>query len=198
LQDGVAGKLNDKQSSLISTMRDDYNRLSKLVKEILELTKIESGSLELRYETINPVLMVRAIMKDFAMQSSNKNIALEFAESGDGVPFINGDYDYLLRALENIVSNSLKFTPEGGRIKFEIAGEEKFINIRISDTGIGIPPENIDRIFDKFVQVKNNVSGSVGLGLTIAKEIIEMHGGSIHVESEINKGSIFEIRLKTV
>ncbi|HEX2982104.1 MAG TPA: ATP-binding protein [Ignavibacteriales bacterium] len=198
LQDGVAGKLNDKQSSLISTMRDDYNRLSKLVKEILELTKIESGSLELRYETINPVLMVRAIMKDFAMQSSNKNIALEFAESRDGVPFINGDYDYLLRALENIVSNSLKFTPEGGKIKFEIAGEEKFINIRISDTGIGIPPENIDRIFDKFVQVKNNVSGSVGLGLTIAKEIIEMHGGSIHVESELNKGSIFEIRLQTV
>lgn len=197
MQDGIAGKMNDKQHNLIATMKDDYNRLNKLVREILELTKIESGSLELRYEIINPAAIIKAVIKDFQIQSSNKNIKLEFA-GHDEFSYINCDFDYLLRALENIVSNSLKFTPEGGEIKFEIEEKKEKINIRISDNGIGIPPENIDRIFDKFVQVKNNAPGSVGLGLTIAKEIIEMHGGSIRVESELNKGSIFEIQLKAV
>jgi len=101
----------------------------------------------------------------------------------------------LISAVENLVANSLKFTPRGGEIKVDFTKDNGDIFIEISDTGIGISPDNLKKVFDKFIQIDDSAPGSLGLGLSIAKEIIELHGGEIKAFSELGKGSTFQIKL---
>ena len=170
LGDGVVGKLSDKQIELITSMKSDYDRLNKLVKEILELSRIESGGIKLDFRPININLLLKECIKSFSLQCKEKNIRLEYFGNGD-LPIVSADYDYLHRAISNFIGNSIKFTDKGGEISVNAVAEESNLVISISDTGQGISPEFIDKIFDKFVQVSGSKPGSVGLGLTIAKEI---------------------------
>jgi PAS domain S-box-containing protein len=192
LGDGVVGKLTDKQLELIASMRSDYDRLNRLVKEILELSRIESGVIQLDFKPINISLLLKECVQSFSLQCKEKNIRLEYLGNGD-LPIISADYDYLHRAISNFIGNSIKFTEKGGEISVNAVSKESDLVISIADTGQGISPEFIDKIFDKFVQVSGSKPGSVGLGLTIAKEIIELHQGSINVWSKPGKGSKFEI-----
>jgi signal transduction histidine kinase len=194
LGDGVVGKLSEKQIELISSMRSDYDRLNMLVKDILDLSRIESGGINLDFKPININLLLQECIKSFSLPCKEKNIRLEYSGNGD-LPIIFADYDYLNRAISNFIGNSIKFTEKGGEISVTAAAEEMNLLISISDTGQGISPEFIDKIFDKFVQVSGSKPGSVGLGLTIAKEIIELHQGSINVWSKPGKGSKFEIKI---
>lgn len=194
LGDGVVGKLSEKQIELISSMRSDYDRLNMLVKDILDLSRIESGGINLDFKPININLLLQECIKSFSLPCKEKNIRLEYSGNGD-LPIIFADYDYLNRAISNFIGNSIKFTEKGGEISVTAAVEEMNLLISISDTGQGISPEFIDKIFDKFVQVSGSKPGSVGLGLTIAKEIIELHQGSINVWSKPGKGSKFEIKI---
>jgi signal transduction histidine kinase len=197
MEDGVVGIINEKQSDLIQTMKEDYERLNKLIQEILELTRLESDNFSLQIEKIDLNKLVLKIRKNFLLQGENKKISID-VDQAKSPAYVNADYNYLSRAVENIVSNALKFTPEGGSILLKLDREENDIILSIQDTGIGIAPENIDRIFDKFVQLNNNISGSIGLGLSIAKEIIEMHKGEIMVKSLSGKGTDFQIKLAAV
>ncbi|MGD1006385.1 MAG: ATP-binding protein [Ignavibacteriaceae bacterium] len=194
LGDGVAGKLSDKQFELITSMKSDYDRLNKLVKEILELSRIESGGINLDFKPVNINLLLKECIESFSLQCKGKNVRIEYFGNGD-LPIISADYDYLNRAISNFIGNSIKFTDKGGEISINAIAEEFNLVISISDTGRGINPEFIDKIFDKFVQVSGSKPGSVGLGLTIAKEIIELHQGSINVWSKPGKGSKFEIKI---
>ena len=194
LGDGVAGKLSDKQFELITSMKSDYDRLNKLVKEILELSRIESGGINLDFKPVNINLLLKECIESFSLQCKEKNVRIEYFGNGD-LPIISADYDYLNRAISNFIGNSIKFTDKGGEISINAIAEEFDLVISISDTGQGISPEFIDKIFDKFVQVSGSKPGSVGLGLTIAKEIIELHQGSINVWSKPGKGSKFEIKI---
>lgn len=194
LGDGIVGKLSDKQMELITSMKSDYDRLNKLVKEILELSRIESGGIKLDFRPINVNLLLKECIKSFSLQCKEKNVRLEYFGNGD-LPIISADYDYLHRAISNFIGNSIKFTDKGGEISINAVAEDSNLVISISDTGQGISPEFIDKIFDKFVQVSGSKPGSVGLGLTIAKEIIELHQGSIDVWSKPGKGSKFEIKI---
>jgi signal transduction histidine kinase len=194
LGDGVVGKLSEKQSELISSMKSDYDRLNMLVKDILDLSRIESGGINLDFKPININLLLQECIKSFSLPCKEKNIRLEYFGNGD-LPVIYADYDYLNRAISNFIGNSIKFTDKGGKISVTATEEELDLLISISDTGQGISPEFIDKIFDKFVQVSGSKPGSVGLGLTIAKEIIELHQGSIDVWSKPGKGSKFEIKI---
>jgi len=194
LGDGVAGSLSKKQLELISSMKEDYNRLNKLVKEILELSRIESGGIKLDYESVDLNLLLKETVKAFDLQCKEKNISINFTIN-DNLPIITADYDYLSRAIGNFIGNSIKFTQIGGEINVDAQENGAFVKIIISDTGMGINPDYLDKIFDKFVQVSGSKPGSVGLGLTIAKEIIELHQGSINVWSKPGQGSKFEITI---
>ncbi len=194
LGDGVVGDLSEKQKELISSMKSDYDRLNKLVKEILELSRIESGGIKLELKSVSVGALLKECINSYSLQCKEKNIRLTYHGNGD-LPLIYADYDYLLRAIENFVGNSIKFTDRGGEILLAAEARKSDILISISDTGKGISPEFLDKIFDKFVQVSGSKPGSVGLGLTIAKEIIEMHHGSINVWSKQGQGSKFEITI---
>jgi len=194
LEEGVVGELTMKQKELLYSMKDDFKRLNKMVMEILELTKIESGSTMLLMERIELKTIMDHLMKDFSWRAEENGILLTYSIAPD-VPVIKGNFDYLLRALQNLVSNSLKFTHKGGRITITIEKEDNDVIISIIDTGIGIGQRQIDRIFDKFYQVDSNIQGSVGLGLSIVKEILDLHRGEIRVKSQPGKGSEFTIRI---
>lgn len=114
------------------------------------------------------------------------------------MPSFVADEQHVAWVVSNLVTNALRHTPAGGTVCITTRAEESSILLAVSDTGEGIPPEYIDKIFDKFVQIKRSVEttpGSVGLGLAIAKDIVEMYSGKIWVESEVGKGSVFSVRL---
>lgn len=194
MEEGIVGDLSPKQMELILSMKDDYKRLNKMVLEILELTRIESGSMTLEFEVIDVQNLMEHLMKDFFWQAKEGGIDLTYSITKEVTSF-KGNFDYMLRALENLVTNSLKFTHRGGSITIELEKIAGDIQIRIFDTGIGIGQKQIDKIFDKFYQVDSNIQGSVGLGLSIVKEIVDLHHGEIRVKSQPGKGSEFTIRI---
>lgn len=138
--------------------------------------------------------MLSSTVKAFKLQCKEKGINL-FYNYNDNLPIISADYDSLSSAFGNFIGNSIKFTDRGGEINIDTELSEKNIAVIISDTGAGINPEYLDKIFDKFVQVSGSKPGSVGLGLAIAKEIIELHQGSINVWSKPGLGSKFMITI---
>ncbi len=196
-EDGVVGSVNDKQHDLIVSMKEDYDRLNKLVYEILELTKLEANIGKIKFETFEATKLAEHITKKFSIQAKEKDIKLEVIDKSSGSN-INGNINSMLSAVENLVSNSLRFTPNGGEIKIEFIKKEDDLFIEISDTGIGISPANLKKVFDKFIQIDDSAPGSLGLGLSIAKEIIEIHSGEIKAFSELGKGSTFQIKIPVV
>jgi len=127
----------------------------------------------------------------------DKGVTLKFYAS-PSLPIFIGDAQQISWVISNLVTNALKYTDAGGIVEVKAEGKGKEIVIEVSDTGKGIPNEYLDKIFDKFVQVKQTLDptpGSVGLGLSIVKEIVEMYGGKITVKSELNKGTTFTIHL---
>lgn len=194
LEDDVVGKVNEKQKDLIVSMKEDYDRLNKLVYEILELTKLEANIGKIKFEKIEAHKLAEYVSKKFSILANEKNIELKVIDKS-GKTNITGNFNSLLSAIENLVSNSLRFTPSGGNITVEFLIEDENLVIKISDTGIGISPDNLKKVFDKFIQIDDSAPGSLGLGLSIAKEIIEIHNGEIKAFSELGKGSTFQIKL---
>ncbi|MCX7798494.1 MAG: ATP-binding protein [Melioribacter sp.] len=192
IEDGIAGNLTTKQKELIASIKEDYERLNKLVYEILELTKLEANRNKIRFENFEAKKLLEHISKKFTPIAEEKNIELKIIDKCENV-IIRGSYDHMISAIENLIYNSIKFTPYNGTITVEQKLENGNVNIIISDTGIGISPENLKKIFDKFIQIDNTAPGSLGLGLSIAKEIIEIHNGEIKAFSELGKGSTFQI-----
>ena len=194
MEDGVVGKLSDKQNELVASMKEDYERLNKLVYEILELTKLEANIGKIKFSQFEAGKLAEYVSKKFGILSVEKNINLEVVDE-TGEVLINGSFNHLISAIENLVTNSLRFTPLNGNIKYMQSTESGNLIIEISDTGIGIRPENLKKIFNKFIQIDDSSPGSLGLGLSIAKEIIEIHKGEIKAFSELGKGSTFQIKI---
>lgn len=194
IEDKVVGELSAQQSELVVSMKEDYERLNRLVYEILEMTKLESNIDRIKFEKFEAQKLAEHISKKFTIQANEKKISLQILDNSCGA-LINGSYDNLISAIENCVSNSLRFTPQNGEIKVNLFLNEGDLFIEISDTGIGISPDNLKKIFDKFIQIDDNAPGSLGLGLSIAKEIIEIHNGEIKAFSDLGKGCTFQIKL---
>ncbi len=194
LEDGVVGNLTQDQNELILSMKEDFERLNRLVYEILELTKLESNIGKSKFEKFEAQKLAEHISKKFLIQAKEKKINLQIVDESNKLK-INGSYDNMISALENLVSNSIRFTPAGGEINVKLSRSEGNLLIEISDTGIGISPDNLKKIFDKFIQIDDTAPGSLGLGLSIAKEVIELHNGEIKAFSDLGKGSTFQIKL---
>jgi len=189
IDQGLAGEVQAKQKELLGDVFRVINRLSRLINDLLDLSKIESGKMELNKEGLDIVALAGEVMKTFETLTAGKKIGLvkEFPEKAVTV---NADKDKLTQVFINLIGNAIKFTDKGSvtiRI-IELQGE---VQVEIHDTGPGIPQDQADKIFDKFVRVVAEKKEGTGLGLPIAKDIIVLHKGRIRVESENGKGSRF-------
>jgi len=192
LGEELEGPLNEKQKRFIQHIHNDSMHLLDLINDILDLSKIEAGRLELRPEPFDLAAMVTESIASVRGLAEAKSIVLETALN---IPMaIEADRLRVKQVLVNLLSNAVKFTPQGGRVGVEAGLLGTFVAISVVDTGVGIPREEHASIFDKFYQVGATTKGvreGTGLGLAITKRLVEQHGGAIHVESERNRGSRF-------
>jgi two-component system, sensor histidine kinase and response regulator len=200
IRQGKLGPINEDQTESLTMAEDNINRLIKLVKDLLDLSKIQCGKIEMRFEEIDLAALAAYVLALFSAEAELKSIRLtnEIPETG---LCVMADREKVERILINLIGNAIKFTPEGGQISILSAppqeGEKEYV-ISIKDSGIGIPREQFHRIFEKFQQgdgEKYRSASGTGLGLAITKGLVEAHQGRIWVESEIGKGSIFKFTL---
>jgi PAS domain S-box-containing protein len=193
LKQEILGALNNMQKDLINSTTLDLIRLRKMVKDLLELSRLESGTTEIKKEKINISDFIDSSLKSIWLPFVNKGVYLN-VNIEQNLPEVVGNKDQLSTVITNLLNNALRYTEKDGDVIIDINKVDDNIQISITDTGRGISKENIETIFDKFVQIKDaddSTPGSVGLGLAISKEIIEAHSGKIWVESKSGKGSKF-------
>ncbi len=177
----------------------EADRLNRLVDDLQELSRVEARSYELDIRPVDISALVRTVIKRLTTQAESKRISLDFELAPD-LPHILADEDRATQVLTNLTGNALQYTPEGGRVIISAKQIKNEVQIAVRDTGIGIPPEHLANIFDRFYRVDKSRScqsgGGSGIGLTIARALIEAHGGHIWVESEGDgKGSMFNFTL---
>ena len=172
--------------------------LSNLVDEILQLSRIESGALQLYYENINLNQFIPEMMTDFFEKAKRKNQELKITFSHDPI-FLKVDPEILKEILSNLVDNAIKYTDEGGHILVATNLKENHVEISVSDDGIGIPEKYQHRIFERFFRVdksRSREAGGTGLGLAIVKHLVQAHKAEIKMQSELGQGSVFTLFLK--
>jgi response regulator RpfG family c-di-GMP phosphodiesterase/signal transduction histidine kinase len=191
--DGQMGRIGVKQKETIATIRQNGFKLLKLINNLLDLTKLEEGKMRLKIRTVDFVEYIKALLASVKPLTDRKKITLYFQHPSD-VMNITLDPEHFEKVVLNLLSNAIKFTPEGGRITVYLEDRDKDITLIVEDTGIGLPADMLDSIFDRFSQVDGSLSRpheGTGIGLSLAREIVRIHGGRIRVESELKKGSRF-------
>jgi signal transduction histidine kinase len=197
LQERLFGELNEKQAEYTDDILTSGQHLLSLINEILDLSKVEAGRMELELATFDLPLAIDNARTFVRERATRHGITLDVdvdERLGDYV----GDERKIKQILLNLLSNAVKFTPEGGRIGITARQGDSAVEISVSDTGIGIAPADQPKIFEEFRQVGSDNAKKVegtGLGLTLAKKFVELHGGRIWVESEVGKGSTFSFTL---
>ncbi|MBM3212492.1 hypothetical protein FJZ33_09740, partial [Candidatus Poribacteria bacterium] len=200
LLDCVAGELDEKQRKYIERISQNCDRLGRMINDLLNLSRIESG--RIKFEPTNLLLfpLISEVVFSFSSIAEKRDIYLDFHCLSDVKVFADGDK--LREILINLIDNAIKFTPSKGSVFVQVnAADDEYIIISVEDTGIGIPPENLDKIFDRFYQIKQGVhkeSNGLGIGLAIVKNLVELHKGNVSVQSEIEKGSRFIIKLPKI
>jgi two-component system phosphate regulon sensor histidine kinase PhoR len=185
--------LDDSQAAhrFIGRIQTEVDALTQMAAELLELTRIESGQLPLEFSSIRPETLLNATADRMRAQAERAGVALHI-EPSDGLPDIRADAPRLEQVLVNLIHNSVKFTSPGGTINLSVGRDNEFVRFSVRDTGVGIPAEDLLRIFERFFRVDRSRSGGgTGLGLSIARHIVEAHGGRIWAESEEGRGSTF-------
>jgi PAS domain S-box-containing protein len=199
LEEELEGPLNEKQHRFVRLIHQDSQHLLALINDVLDLSKIESGRLELQRETFPLRESLEETIAAVRPRGDAKSIQIECV-----VPDAMNLYADRLRfrqILYNLLSNAVKFTPEGGRIRVEVARNGRFMEVSVTDTGIGIALSEQVSVFDKFYQVGQRQAGGhegTGLGLAITQHLVEEHGGSIGLQSEPGKGSRFTLSIPVV
>lgn len=186
---GTAGVLNPDQHGIVSSVKRSTMRLMGMVNNILDIAKMESGRIRLQLKTTSLAGLCGRSIGILESLGKAKGIAVELNAAEEFS--LEADADLLERVVTNLLGNAIKYTPEGGRITVSVFDEGERLKICVADTGEGIPPEYLDRVFQKFEQVQGQRRGGTGLGLTIARFFVESHLGRIWVESELGKGSQF-------
>jgi PAS domain S-box-containing protein len=195
LAEKSAGPLNEKQQRFINHIKQGADHLLQLINDILDLSKIESGLLEMRCENFRVASAMPEVLSIVRPLAMTKKIDIE-----QSLPdlWIHADRIRFKQILYNLLSNALKFTPEGGKVRVDCASQNAFVYFAVSDTGVGIRLEDQQVIFQEFRQVGETTRGvkeGTGLGLAITKRLVEQQGGTINVESELGKGTTFSFTL---
>ena len=203
---GVAGELTETQSNFLGTVRSNVDRLNMLVSGLLDISRIESGRMRLEFRSVSIERVIGEALRTIRGQIEAKHQTLEVEVPADLSP-VRGDWDRLVQILTNLVSNAYKYTPEGGHIAIraqrwldgrDATGQDEFVLCSVTDTGIGMTPENQQRLFTKYFRADDPAVRGVpgtGLGLVITKSLVELQGGEIWVESEVSKGSTFSFTI---
>lgn len=206
----LSGAMNDAETAkaFLQIIYDESERLNRLIGDILELSKIESRRIPLRFSPVHLEPSVARSMEMMQAGAERKRIALHMEVPED--LFLEADEDRLHQILINLISNGINYTPEGGRVRVSAEtirsadsddGDDERIRISVSDTGIGIPKKDLPRIFERFYRVdkaRSRSSGGTGLGLSIVKHLVELHRGTIRVESKVGVGTTFVIELPVI
>jgi signal transduction histidine kinase len=175
-------------------------RLSKLVSELLELAKLDSYEVRVKREPFNLSELLQDVVQKFQLKAGEKRIQMETNVQAT-LPFVNADIGLIERVLENLLENALDYTPQGGSVSLSLTPEGENILVKVSDTGCGIPEEQIPHIFDRSYQLERRRSGQEGhsgLGLAIAKKILDLHERSITATSSPGSGTSFFFYLPSI
>jgi len=189
--------IEHKEFTLLKLMQQNGNDLLKLVNEILDLSKLEANKLELTERPTVLYLFVQRLLANFEPITQKKSIDLVFEFKADPSLQINVDQNKLGKIINNLVSNACKFTPANGKIIMEITDQGASLEFKVSDTGRGIHKEDLPNIFNRFYQSKqadSQAEGGTGIGLALVDQFTKLFGGSVTVESELNKGSVFTLK----
>jgi len=198
LLDGTAGT-PEEQRGAIQVIHDEADRMDRMVGQLLELARIESGQLQLAQDVVDLQRLIVEVEQAHLVKARERDVDL--TSTVGPVPTIVGDYDRLMQAVSNLVDNALAYTPEHGKVRIVLQPYGmSFTDIIVSDSGPGIPPAELDRIFERFYQVDKSREGTgerrgSGIGLAIVKELVEAHHGEVFANSQPGQGSTFTIRL---
>ena len=197
LEEGAVGELTKEHRELIALQKEDLGRLERMMRDLLDVTRLEAGVTPPRFELVPSDELISGAIKSVSAYADAQKVTLTTSLS-ENLPPVRADRGQVSRALINFLNNAIRHTPQGGSVTLS-AEQERTGSVRFSveDTGSGIPKEYLAKIFDRFVQVPGATRGGAGLGLAIAKSIIETHGGNISVNSEPGKGSVFSFALQT-
>jgi signal transduction histidine kinase len=202
---GAAGELNERQRDFLEIISSNVDRMDRLVADLLDVSRIEAGRLRLEMGRVDVQKAIETVVQAVKTQIEAKELTLQL-DLPPGLPPAWGDQDRLVQIVTNLVSNAYKYTPNGGKITITVtdgqAGSQSrdFLTISIRDTGVGISPEDQQKLFTKFFRADDphvrDVPGT-GLGLSITKSLVEIHGGEIWFESEVDQGTTFSFTLPT-
>jgi two-component system sensor histidine kinase GlrK len=192
LLDGAGGSLTEKQQKLLSILSEESQRLIRLVNSLLDLSKMEAGMMIYRFEEASLAALIAKAETEMLPLMESKRVKLD-AHVSQELATVKIDQERILQVLRNLLGNAIKFTPAGGFVKVVARGVDGKVEVSIKDTGPGIAPENLGRIFEKYHQIApdNHPPQGTGLGLAISKHIVTAHGGSIWAESQPGNGSTF-------
>jgi signal transduction histidine kinase len=193
MQDGVL----DPNPENLASLHQETAVLARLIDDLRTLSMAESGQLQFSFAPTDLAALCSRVVEGMRALFAGKNIALEF-EPQAGVPSVNADADRIEQVVRNLLNNAHRYTPEDGRVTLRLAAGGNGAVVSVADTGPGIGPEDLNRVFDRFYRVdrsRTRATGGSGLGLAIVKQLVEAHGGDVWAESVIGRGSTFSFRL---
>jgi len=197
LLDGMVGGLNEKQKDLLQKIKAKTKGMTDLINDILDVCYIEEGGYVTQIEFLNLSEILKRTIEVVQPQAQDKGITLQITVE-DHLPFIHGNKSSMEAMCINLIMNAIKYTPSEGEVSIELEKNGQYLQLKVSDTGIGIEDKDIPHIFDKFYRERSertkNISGT-GLGLSIVKGVVDAHRGSISVESKVGKGTTFTVSL---
>jgi signal transduction histidine kinase len=197
LKEEYFGEMNEKQMEYSVDIHSSGKHLLSLINDILDLSKVEAGRMELEVSEFDLPMAIENAMTLIKERAARHGINLEVSVD-EKLDCFHGDERKFKQILVNLLTNAVKFTPEGGRISVAAGKNNDVVEVSVADTGVGIAPGDQERIFEEFRQAKGDVTNKAegtGLGLTLTRKIIELHGGKIWVESELGKGATFSFTL---
>jgi two-component system phosphate regulon sensor histidine kinase PhoR len=174
-------------------------RLNALLNDLIEISRIESGEMQMSLRYFPVWEFLEQVVEEMRPQGKKRGVAVELAGIQDPGLQVYGDRDRMKQVMVNLIDNGVKYTEAGGSVRVSAEASEGTVVVRVADTGVGIRPEHLGRIFERFYRVDKDRSrqvGGTGLGLAIVKHIVEAHGGKIEVTSEVGRGSLFSVKLK--
>ena len=196
LEEGAAGELNSDQKEILGTQREDLSRLERMMRDLLDITRLEAGVMPSHFEPTIPEELIAAAVHALAGQAEAKGVSLTF-EAPENLPLVRADKGQVTRVLINLIGNAVRHTPKGGKVTARARLDGAKVNFQVQDNGAGIPREYLTRIFERFAQVPGATGGGAGMGLAIAQNIVKAHGGLITAESEPGMITIFTFSLQT-
>lgn len=202
LSKGDLGQLGDAQKDLVARGIEASQKLIDIVNDLLDVARIEEAKFGYKFTNVNFIEVIKQALTIFQGVAQKHNVKLYFNKPKESIPLITVDQEKIGLALQNLITNAVKYNVQNGEVVVGIAKipDKPFVLISVKDTGIGIPPEDLHRLFNKFFRAGNVLKfepEGLGLGLYIAKNIVQRHGGKIWAESELNRGSTFYFTLPT-